>query len=175
MVTNKQKGATLVIALVILIALTIIGLVSMQSSTTEVSMAGNLRNSATAFSAAEVGLADGESFVESQDSPALFDGNSNGLYPLGQFAVDVLTADWDGGDSRVSGVDLSGQGVAAPPRYMVRYVIVRYQNEAAAINVGGYGSSQPGQVVSYFQVFSKGYGLNDMVNRYVTSYYGKEF
>ena len=51
----------------------------------------------------------------------------------------------------------------------------RSQNDAAALNIGGYGSGQPGMTVSNFRITSKGVGQNDSSVRYLQSYYGKEY
>jgi type IV pilus assembly protein PilX len=56
----RQKGATLVVALLILLVLTMLGLASMQMSRMEERMAGNARDTNLAFQGAEAGLRDAE-------------------------------------------------------------------------------------------------------------------
>ena len=63
-ILNKQEGVTLVVSLVILVTLTLLGITSIQSTRTEVAMAGNLREAGLTFNAAEAGLRFGEAFVE---------------------------------------------------------------------------------------------------------------
>jgi Tfp pilus assembly protein PilX len=65
--------------------------------------------------------------------------------------------------------------VIEQPKFVVKYLGDRSQNEAAAINIGGYGSGQPGKTVSNFRVTAKGFGQTNNSVRYVQSYYGKEF
>ena len=60
-ITHHQSGAVLIISLVILLLLTLIGASSIQTTTLEEKMAGNLRDRDFAFQAAESGLIDAES------------------------------------------------------------------------------------------------------------------
>ena len=55
---NAQRGAVLVIALLFLTILTILGVTAMTTTTYEERLAGNARDSGTAFQAAEAALRD---------------------------------------------------------------------------------------------------------------------
>lgn len=57
---KKQKGATLIIALIMLLLLTIIGMASISDTNLQEKMAGNLRDKNIAFQAAESALRKGE-------------------------------------------------------------------------------------------------------------------
>jgi len=61
---KQQKGAALVISLVILLIMTIIGLQGMSGTTLEERMSRNYRDSQMSFQAAETALRDGENFVQ---------------------------------------------------------------------------------------------------------------
>ncbi len=65
--------------------------------------------------------------------------------------------------------------VAEQPRFIVKYLGDRSQNEVAAVNIGGYGSSQPGMTVSNFRITARGAGQTGATHRIVQSYYGKEY
>ncbi|MDO6513885.1 MULTISPECIES: PilX N-terminal domain-containing pilus assembly protein [Neptuniibacter] len=56
----NEKGAVLVIALIFLLILSLIGVSSMQGTTMQEKMSGNLRDHYSAFNAAEAALRDGE-------------------------------------------------------------------------------------------------------------------
>ena len=60
---NNQRGAILIIALIMLLLLTIIGLSSMRGTSLQESMAGNMRDSSLALQAAEAALRQGENVV----------------------------------------------------------------------------------------------------------------
>lgn len=66
----KQQGMVLILVLSLLLALTIIGVSSMSSSTLETRMANNFQDRNTAFQAAEAALREGERLVETSN----FDG-----------------------------------------------------------------------------------------------------
>lgn len=61
---TKQRGASLVVSLIILMVLTLIGVTAMQTTTMEEKMTGQLRNRELAFQAAEAALRGGESIVQ---------------------------------------------------------------------------------------------------------------
>lgn len=66
-----QQGASLVISLIFLLILSLIGVSSMQGTTMQEKMSGNLRDKYSSFNAAEAGLLEGEE----QTSTAYKDGS----------------------------------------------------------------------------------------------------
>lgn len=60
---SRQRGSTLIVALVFLLAMTLIGVTAMQSTSQQESMAGNARERNLAFQAAEASLRSGERAV----------------------------------------------------------------------------------------------------------------
>jgi type IV pilus assembly protein PilX len=163
---------TLVVSLVILITLTILGLTTMQSTRTEVSMAGNLRESGITFNAAEAGLSNAESFVGGSISKNVYTDPDTGLFNKTDEDPDYF-ADPTWVASQAASITLPH--VAEQPKFVVKYLGDRAQNDAALINIGGYGSGQPGKIVSNFRITAKGFGQTSNSVRYVQSYYGKEF
>lgn len=59
----SQRGSALIIALVFLLAMTLIGVTAMQGTTQQESMAGNMRDRNLAFQAAEAALRGGEEWL----------------------------------------------------------------------------------------------------------------
>jgi type IV pilus assembly protein PilX len=123
---RAQRGASLVIALMFLIVLTIVGLVSVRSSTFQERMAGNNRDRAVAFEAAEAALRDAERDVQLNlnASSAFTTTCTAGLCLRAAVATQNWnTAVWTGATSRIYGVN-SGAGaypvaLSQPPRYIV--------------------------------------------------------
>lgn len=115
----SQRGAALITSLLFLLVLSLLGLVSMQSSLLEERMAGNMNNRNMAFQAAEAALRDAEYYLESAVLPS-FDG-SNGLYqPVTPGDTPLWeTVNWDDNDSRVISGSNTITGVAQQPRYIV--------------------------------------------------------
>jgi type IV pilus assembly protein PilX len=115
---GNQRGAVLVVGLLLLVVLTLLGVAAMQSTTVQERMAGNMREQEQAFQSAEAALRAGEDFVQDTEILPAFNG-TNGLYAEpdpGVFRwVDQGT--WSGDDSRVyPGQVPAGQ---TPPRFIV--------------------------------------------------------
>jgi len=121
-----QQGASLIVALLFLVVLTVLGLVAVRSSTLHERMAGNDRDKATAFEAAEATLRDAERDILANLTPAnaFSAGCANGLcLPSANATPQWNAVDWTGATSRLYG-DESGAGaypvdVAQAPRYIV--------------------------------------------------------
>lgn len=169
---HGQSGMTLVVSLVILITLTILGLTSMQATRTEISMAGNLRESDFTFNAAEVGLSNAEGFVAISASKSVYTDPDTGLYSKSDDDPDYyLDVTWVGAQNATTTLPHA----ADQPKFIVKYLGDRSQNDAATLNIGGYGSGLPGKTVSNFRITSKGVGQTSNSVRFVQSYYGKEY
>lgn len=78
---GAQRGAVLIVGLLLLLVLTMLGVTSMRSAMLEERMTGNVQDNVVAFQAAEAGLREGELLLQ---SPVLPDFNgTNGLYQAG--------------------------------------------------------------------------------------------
>jgi type IV pilus assembly protein PilX len=169
---NSQSGFTLIMSMIFLLVLTVLGLSATQSTRMEVAMAGNMRDSDISFQAAEAGLSSAEEFIESTVSKTDFN-DTNGLY-----AAETVDPDYFDNTSWANVREASGTSLAlssATPKFIIKYLGDRSQNEVAAVNIGGYGTAQPGFTVSNFRVTARGFGQTDRANRMIQSYYGKEF
>jgi type IV pilus assembly protein PilX len=169
---NHQAGMVLIVSLLILITLTILGLTAIQSARTEMSMAGNQRELGITFSAAEAGLSAGQEYIDNSISKTIYNDPDQGLY--GSLDLDPDYRDpavWS--DSQVAAIGLPN--VVEQPKFIIKYLGDRSQNEVAAVNIGGYGSAQPGMTVSNFRVTARAVGQTGRASRQLQSYYGKEF
>ena len=170
---NQQQGAALIVSLVILVAMTMLGITSMRGSSTEIAMAGNLREAGLTFQAAEAGLRSAETIVETSASSAMFDGGSLSL--LGEFDNDPDYLDkstWEGATE----LNLSLAGISNNPRYIIKFLGTWAQNPLALVNIGqGYGGQPPGRITSNYRVTTRGEGQTGRTFRTVQSYYGVEY
>ena len=172
MAYSRQTGMTLIVSLIILVSLTILGVTSMQSTRTEIAMAGNLRESGLTFNAAEAGLDAGETFIINSATNGVFSNPIIGLYP--ETANDPsynVSATWDASQTASTTLPY----VIEQPRFIIKYLGDRSQNEVAKVNIGGYGTGQPGLTVSNFRVTARGAGQSGNAYRMVQSYYGRNF
>lgn len=80
---RAQQGFVLIVALILLLVLTMLGLAAAQSTSLEERMAGNARNHDLAFQAAEAGLNAAQAGIQQGLwSNANYAANGNGLYLL---------------------------------------------------------------------------------------------
>jgi type IV pilus assembly protein PilX len=121
-----QSGVVLIVSLIMLLLLTIIGTVGMQSTSLEEKMAGNSRDRNLAFQAAEAALRAGEA-------------NTATIVESGYYTGSMNPINWN--DSKVKtylGVSLIGANQAQP-----QYIIEK-PTKASAGSSGGIRSLQPG-------------------------------
>lgn len=112
----RQGGAALLIALVLLLLMTILGVSAMQTTNLQERMAGNMRDRGVAFEAAEAGLRVAES--ELRPLPPSPFNNTNGLYTEADPEDDPYfrTVDWSAdGAVRTTSVD----GISGDVRYII--------------------------------------------------------
>lgn len=143
---KKQRGATLVVALIILLVMSVIGISTMKSSTLQERMAGNARQKAISKNAAMVAMREAELWLRANipDYPLVpslnnFNGN-NGLYSAvnrpSAAAVPVPAAfdvtdpdDWTA--VGVSSAAVSGSLVSQQPKYIIEYLGRDVRGESA--------------------------------------------
>lgn len=119
-VINNQRGAVLIVSLMILVILTLLGITAMQTTTFQEKMAGSMRSRELSFQAAEAALREGEAVVQ---AGGLLDfksvPNSKGLYGSLSAGNDPwwIRINWDSSDSVQIGYDIAG--TAARPRYII--------------------------------------------------------
>ncbi len=178
---SRQRGVALIVSLIILVTLTLLGLTAIQRTTTDLTMAGNQRETGLMFQAAEVGLASAENSIETSTSNADFDDGVAANLAAGRFTVDAEDPTYNSPDYfdgltwlNSSTTAATSLGTKEQPRFLVEYLGDRQQNALAAINIGGYGTQQTGDIVSIYRATSRGIGLAGNAVRYVQSYYGKD-
>jgi type IV pilus assembly protein PilX len=169
---KSQSGFTLVMSMIILLILTMLGITSMQGTQSELAMAGNMREADNAFQAAEVGLIAAEEFIEASTSKTDYN-DSAGLISKNALDPDYFDPDVWKPAQIANGVTLAN--AYSKPKFILKYLGDRSQNEVAAVNIGAYGTQQPGFTVSLFRTTTRGYGQTDRATRMIQSYYGKEF
>lgn len=127
---NSQQGAILIVALIMLLLVTIIGLASIRGTSLQERMAGNLRDQELALQAAEAALRRGEAAIASKF-------NAGTLNTL-------ATADENGAYS-------SFPGVAKDPTYVLKQLATLKTSTEA-----GVPTDEEGSIV---RISATGYGL----------------
>lgn len=165
---KKEKGAVLVVGLIMLLIMTLLGITTMHTSVIEEHMNGNLRDKQLAFQAAESAVRNAEQFVEAVVSTAAFDG-SGGLYGTDDTEPD-FDGTWDDSNSRVYSGSLGGVNTA--PRYRVK-MLGEFGEASGAVNIGRYGELKAQAGVTAFLITVRGTGGSDNSVVYVRSHFGR--
>jgi type IV pilus assembly protein PilX len=134
---KNERGAVLIVSLMILVILTLLGITAMQTTTFQEKMAGNMRSRELAFQAAEAALRQGEAFLQ---AGGLLDfktvANSGGLYLPPAVGKDPwwTSLAWDDNDSVA--IDRDIEGTIARPRYIIEELSIAQASSFKNIAAG---------------------------------------
>lgn len=153
----QQQGMVLVVTLVLMLILTIIATSSMQVSTMQERIAGNTRDTVTAFQAAETAIRQAENILEGASLGA-FNG-SDGRYEVcspDDKRVACQKPDWKNRESSGwVGIENEITHVAKQPEYIVeKYSAVK--NPEASLD-----ADKPLDTFEFYRVTARGYGVSD--------------
>lgn len=186
---QPQRGAVLVISLLILVVVTLIALAGSESTIFQEKMAHNLRETNTAFQSAESGLREAELWINTlEEAPTPLSAAtctsacdlSHDVWAENQPAGGNLAwqnASWWSSNGRRYGVDYSG-GSATENRSIddvnqqPRYVIELSNWTSDSLVVGG---THPPPVVNYYTVTTMGTGATDTAMAILESTFVKRF
>ena len=124
---RRQRGATLIIALIILVAMSLAGIAIMRSMDTSAILAGNISFKESATNAADQGLQGGQAWLSAQAAGvALYtDNNVPGVSSVGYYSsVTALDKDWSNPAEWANSAALNG-GLADNSGNTVYYIVQR--------------------------------------------------
>jgi type IV pilus assembly protein PilX len=152
---KRSRGAVLVISLVLLLALSLIGVSAMQSATQEEHISGNARQHNLAFQAAEAGLRAGETYLAGM-AVGVKTWTTAGLQKTALTIASDIATFWLNPNGKIDGTYYDWTGAAplpnsgsvpvtldstlyAQPRYVIEYLATSYSNSSlqAGQPVGG--------------------------------------
>ncbi|HET9444952.1 MAG TPA: PilX N-terminal domain-containing pilus assembly protein [Steroidobacteraceae bacterium] len=170
----RQRGAALVVSLLLLLVLTILAIGASQTTRLEERMAGNMRDIDMAFQGSEAGLRDAEKYIATTAVlPTCLDSTSASCYVLqqGHFAAIDLghqTEAWWRANGKPFGGDSAQQvvGVVEEPRY----VIEEFQTVTFSLTVGH--GAPPGK--TYYKSTSWSPGATPTSHAVVESVFSRE-
>lgn len=170
---DRQRGAVLVVSLIILLIVTMLAVGSMRNTILEEKMAGNTSDRNLAFQSTESAVREAEVFVESVVSLGNF-GDSGGL--RGRTALEpsfYATNTWsDTSNHVVAGTDF---GAYANPQYYVKHVTTVAGTEGS-LNLSGYGDNKGTGDVTIFRITARGTGASaDSAEVFLRTQYGRIF
>ena len=159
---QPQRGAVLIVGLLILLVMTLIGVTAMQTTTLEERMAGNLRDMSLAFQASEAALHQGETDLATDATyqAMKFDG-TDGTYPGGIDPFDKTKY-----AKTFAGTNFSLQGLAEQPAYYIEELpAVKLPRSSV---VSGF---EPPPTITYYRVTGRGVGATNTAVATVQSTY----
>lgn len=141
---RRQQGATLVVALLVLVLVMMLGVAAVNTSSTQFTLAGNLQFEDSALNNAETALVSGENWLRSNYQDGGFSTRASGaLYPMPAFGaapVDPLAVDWSAGSAR---------SVNARQHYFIQQLSVNSSLPGSSQAVGGRVSAVCNRVNTY--------------------------
>jgi len=169
--THGQSGSALIISLIILVAMTLIGITAMRTTVLEEKMAGNMRNKEIAFQAAEATLRAAERYIQNNViSTVAFDTDgSDGLYNHDDVRI-WENISWTDADSLENSDFNSSYNVATPPRFVIQHLSTTGDSDKVVLDNIGEGTG--GGNVETFLITARGTGTTDNAVVYIQSTWG---
>ncbi len=164
----KQRGAVLIVALVLLLVLTILGTAGIQNTLITERMSGNYRDVAIAFESAEAGLRSGEVLIADASAfGALGFGGTDGSWDITDDTKGINPTD----PSTTFDINTGLTEVPEDAHQVSSYYIERLpetKDPNSSLVVGFQDQPQPEH---YYRVTSKGVGLTPAVEVILQSTY----
>jgi type IV pilus assembly protein PilX len=169
---RRQRGAVLVISLIILLVITMLAVGSMRNTLLEEKMAGNSSDRNLAFQSTESAIREAEVFIEGIVSL----GNFNGGGLVGRTDAEPSFYDqatWsDSSYHVVAGTDF---GSYDKPRYYIKHFTTVAGTEGS-MNMSGYGDNKGTGDVTIFRITARGTGASaDSAEVILRTQYGRIF
>jgi type IV pilus assembly protein PilX len=174
---SPQRGATLIICLVILFVMTIVGVSSARTTLLQEKMVGNLRDKSLAFQAAEAALREGELWIDPQstapDPVSSCEEPPCSLWQLNATAladVENKNRTWWASNANEFGNDGSAEfndSVTDP-----RYVLEEYNSSPKSFVIG---KGKTNSTHKTYRVTAIGYGGSETTKSVLESLYAKEY
>jgi type IV pilus assembly protein PilX len=164
---HPQQGAALLLSLVFMLILTIIAASALQTSTLQERMAGNTRDTNSAFQAAEAALREGEQVLQGA-AVGPFNA-SNGMYKqCSGAAVECKPPDWN--DRTSSGWRSASDitGVTAAPQYYLEE-LPQLDDPLAPLDAG-----TAVKLISNYRITARGFGVSDRTMVVLRTIYRRE-
>lgn len=166
----RQRGAALILSLLLLLVLTLLALSSMQGSVLQQRMVSGLSEGVVSLEIAESGLRDAEEVLENINVLSAFDG-SNGLFGPDDNTPDPLAHDW--ANSTVVRDADAIDGVT--PRYFIQHMGDAAQtNKLTDIVVQGYTFETGALKTQAFRIVVWTGGTSGEAQRVIESYYARD-
>lgn len=170
---SRQRGAVLIVSLIVLLVVTMIAVSSMRGTVLEEKMAGNTRDRNVAFQTAESAIREAETFIEGVVSLGNFAG-AGGLFGETDPMPDYRDPNtWVDATRHVMSAQTYGSYNA--PQFFIKHRTTVTGTEGA-MNMSGYGDNKGTGDVSVFVITGRATGGGaDSAEVILRSQYGRIF
>ncbi len=172
---DTQKGAILVIVLVLLLVMTLIGVSAMQNTALEEQMAGNFADRNMAFQASESGLRDASEWIQGfLTKPDATANGSSDIWSAGSIAADPADSQFDWASK---GINYGDKTNNSANEFSTHYAAPSFVVEETAFIPDGLDpeARARGQGINYYTVSSIGRGGSDSAESVLQVVYEKRF
>jgi type IV pilus assembly protein PilX len=167
----RQRGAALILSLLMLLILTLLAVSSMQGTIMQERMVSGAREGMMSLEVAESGLRDAEAAIDNINVLSVFDGSGE-LYGRNDNAPNSATHDWENGSGVKTGTAVSG----VTPKYFIQHVGEAYKPEKLTdIVVEGYSHETGAANAQAFRIVAWSPGASGKSRRVIESYYARQF
>ncbi len=162
---HYQKGAALIVCLLLLLVMTLLGVSAVMTTTMEEKMAGNIRNKHMSFQAAETALRAGEAIAANLAADTNFNG-TDGLYPRSEVA-DPDYPIWmqETGVNWQNVADISG--VVQDPEFIIEDFSDAPRDQNCMLEL----PPPPGCMLPIYRITARGWGQNTNAQSMLQSTY----
>lgn len=172
---SGQRGAVLVVSLIVLLVLTLIGVSAARTTLLEEKMTFASRDAKVALEVAEALVRQGERYIDGLSTTGGF-GTTGWLRVQGAAPDSLLdSSTWNSTNSRSFDVEMTGAD--GDPLSGRMYIEISgnadKEDPADDITVGNYGQNTGGGEIQVFRIVAMGIGTTDSTNRIIISHYGK--
>ncbi len=154
---TNQKGAALIISLMMLVVMTILGVSAITTTTMEEKMTGNMRNKHISFQSAESAMRTAEVMVNTLSQDSTFNG-TNGYYSATVYGDDNFPIwYWEGTPAINWQTIATDTGAVKSPEWIIEDFGTSYRDADCALIV----PLPAGCELPIYRVTARGWGLNE--------------
>lgn len=155
----SQRGATLLVGLIMVLLITIIGLAAIRGSGLQEQMAGNMRDLHVAFEAAEAALNEGEDAIMATPNPTTLIGTAGYHHSFKRPSSHFWQQDFDWSSQAVAYSGSSLDHVSSQPRFAVEQMV--FLQPGTDGSAAGWQAVQNQEPRVMYRVTSRGIGGNE--------------
>ena len=166
---SRQRGAVLLIGLILLVVLTLVGVSTMETTGMEHKMVANMSDRQVCFEAAERAVKIGEDWLNAQASQP--DSSGGGSSPV----YEDLTANWWNTDANWTSWSHASVSAAAQEAQAPIYVVENLASMRSRDNLNSLQAGDTNTGRAFYRVYAKGFGQRAANKCVIQTTYARRF